>query len=464
MKGIIATPYITEQKGKHTLVLWPEKPTWLLLNEDGFELFQLLSDSASFDGFLNDAHQKGFQRKDVLEFVNELKQRKCFQQKPKKGQLPSHNLVDIWLSITRSCNLRCLHCDVNAGNDTEPPLTPQEVYEIVTEALTLTMKNELLLALTGGEPLMRRDFLDIVELLSQNRKIRIQIITNGTLLNQHIAETLSYHLKSMHLKGLVLVSLDGATQSTHELLRGKGTFSKALEGIKLLIDHGCPTTISMCIHRQNFHEIEAFVELGKSLGVDNVDFSVLRRVGRVASNRTLETPSYRDVIEELENILVKSSPERIRFMSSVFIPLCFLPVALPMRSVYCGCGFKTLGIDYNGDVYPCVSWMGKDDQKVGNIRNMPLKKLYFETSLNRKLHCLNIPQSAAKCSQCPYKYFCGGGCRAETLFESRNFEDAHPFCDTFELQLFWKEILWFCALHPEIIQEILRTKFSGGHL
>lgn len=464
MNVTIAAPYTTEQKGEYTLVLWPEKPTWLLLNEDGFDLFQILADSTDVEEFLSNAIQAGFQKESVVEFMDELERCNCFQPQKIKDP-PSYNLADVWLNITRLCNLHCLHCDLDAGAEPGSRLTPREIQETITEALTLTMKSQLLVALTGGEPLMRKDFLDIVELLSQNKNVRIQIITNGTLINQHIAETLSHYMNSMQLKGVVLVSLDGATQKTHEYLRGKGTFSKTLEGIRLLTNHGCPTTISMCIHNQNFHEIERFVELGESLGVDHVDFSVLRRVGRVVTNTMLETPSYYEVIKKLESILVKSTPERIQFMSSVFIPLCLLPVVLPMRSVNCGCGFKTLGIDYNGDVYPCVSWMGKKDQKMGNIRNTSLKTLYFDTPLSKKLRCLNVPQSTVKCGQCLYKYFCGGGCRAETLFQSHTVKGSHPFCDAFELQSFWKEILWFCALHPETIKEIFRAKpMTGEHL
>ena len=113
MNITIATPYTTEQKGEYTLVLWPEKPTWLLLNEDGFDLFQILADSADVEEFLSNAVQAGFQKESVVEFMDELERRNCFQPQKIKDP-PSYNLADVWLNITRLCNLHCLHGDLDA--------------------------------------------------------------------------------------------------------------------------------------------------------------------------------------------------------------------------------------------------------------------------------------------------------------------------------------------------------------
>ena len=113
----------------------------------------------------------------------------------------------------------------------------------------------------GGEPFLRRDFLDILR-YAQGKGITTCVSTNGTLLTDALVEEL------LAMEGLYLqVSLDGAYPETNDAIRGAGTFARIVAGIERLTDHRFPDfSLNMVVTRVNFAEIAAFRELALRYG------------------------------------------------------------------------------------------------------------------------------------------------------------------------------------------------------
>ncbi len=113
-------------------------------------------------------------------------------------------------------------------------------------------------AFEGGEPLLRRDLVDILA-FSRSLPLHTSLITNGTLLKSRINEIAPY------INGVVYVSLDGL-EKTHDDIRGvRGSFRKAVDGI-CAAKQKVPVTINTTMMAENVDEIESLVELAKELG------------------------------------------------------------------------------------------------------------------------------------------------------------------------------------------------------
>lgn len=113
-------------------------------------------------------------------------------------------------------------------------------------------------AFEGGEPLLRKDLVEILA-FSRSLPLHTSLITNGTLLESRIDEIAPY------INGVVYVSLDGL-EKTHDAIRGvDGSFRKALGGINAAKEK-VHVTINTTVMSENAEEIESLVELAKELG------------------------------------------------------------------------------------------------------------------------------------------------------------------------------------------------------
>jgi len=169
------------------------------------------------------------------------------------------------MELTWRCNLRCAHCYVTAcssyaGLAGRTELSTAEFCRIIDE---VTAEGCLSLLLTGGEPLLRSDFLDIYR-HAKRRGILLILFTNGTLLNRGIAEELREWPPRR-----VEITLYGRTQETYERVTGiPGSHAHCMAGIELLLEHEIPVQLKTMVMTLNRHELGAMQDLAASLGVE----------------------------------------------------------------------------------------------------------------------------------------------------------------------------------------------------
>jgi len=176
------------------------------------------------------------------------------------GQIVSERIpITGSLELTHRCNLSCVHCYCNIpANDKTAihrELRTKEVHDLLDQ---IADSGCLWLLLTGGEPLLRKDFLDIYS-YAKKRGFIVTLFTNGTLLTSEIAE----HLCKWRPHS-VEITLYGVTQETYEKITGTpGSFRECLRGIDLLIDSAIPLalkTMAMTLNQEELLEIKAFAE------------------------------------------------------------------------------------------------------------------------------------------------------------------------------------------------------------
>ncbi len=178
----------------------------------------------------------------------------------------------VFWELTTGCNLRCIHCRASATDLMSPEdLSTRECLRIVDE---IAAYSPLILVLSGGEPLWRRDVFEISK-HAVRKGLRVALATNGTLVDEAMAE----RIKDAGIVR-VSISLDGSDRTTHDSFRGHdGAFDAAIRGLKCLQDLGISTQINTTVSKHNVHQLPEMVELAKKLKVDAFHLFLLVPVG-----------------------------------------------------------------------------------------------------------------------------------------------------------------------------------------
>jgi len=188
-----------------------------------------------------------------------------------KNKIPPLRLV-AW-ELTKACNLACKHCRAKAITKSLPDeLNHSEAEKILDDIASFAQP---IIILTGGEPLMRKDVLDLAA-YGTEKGLRMVLATNGTLLDDIWVK----ELKKVGIKR-VSVSIDGATAKAHDTFRGvKGAFDHTMAGIEALKRGGLDFQINTTVTKTNLNQISAISDLAVKLGAVAFHIFLLVPMGR----------------------------------------------------------------------------------------------------------------------------------------------------------------------------------------
>ena len=269
------------------------------------------------------------------------------------GRLPTSGSFE----ITFRCNLRCKHCYLGqrrfepaGGRNPSVPgeLSTAEIKHIIDDVAAAGCLRFLI---TGGEPFLRPDLLEVVQ-YAKKKGLLVILYTNGTLLTQEIVEQLA---KSPPL--YLEITLYGMTLETYETVTGiPGSYAHCMRGIELLKLHKVPFRLKTMVLTLNVHEFEAMRNFAENLGVGfRYDYNL---------NATLDREKYpydyRLTSEEATNI-EKSVVEHKGTHIDRKAYTSFNP-ANPALLFQCGAGSKAFHIDPFGKLTPCMMarWQSYD--------------------------------------------------------------------------------------------------------
>ena len=181
--------------------------------------------------------------------------RRRLNNKYQGGRVPLYGTIE----VTPYCNLKCVHCYISHGKYDENILTYPEMCRILDE---IAEEGCLWLLLTGGEPFLRNDFLDIYT-YAKKKGMFVSIFTNGTLITPEIARYLKVWTPQ-----LLEISIYGATKETYERVTGvEGSYERCLKGIELLLEQGVNLRLKAILMTINKHEYWEINKLTDSFGV-----------------------------------------------------------------------------------------------------------------------------------------------------------------------------------------------------
>lgn len=167
--------------------------------------------------------------------------------------------IDGTIELTRRCNLKCPYCYA-VSDPSKKELTYQQICRILDE---VAQAGCLWLTITGGEPLLRKDFLDIYG-YARKKGLIIVILTNGTMITRQIADYFKRHPPY-----LIEITLSGITAKTYEGVSGVcGSFERCLEGVRLLIERNITLKLKTTVTTLNVNELWEIKKYVEGLGID----------------------------------------------------------------------------------------------------------------------------------------------------------------------------------------------------
>ncbi|MBI5075991.1 MAG: radical SAM protein [Nitrospirae bacterium] len=292
------------------------------------------------------------------------------------------------------CNFRCLMCDL--------PLRDAELCEKGYEEMDTDGMKRLIrefrslgvsgLGFTGGEPLLRKD---IVELLAYTKQLGLitHLNTNGSLLDEKMAVSLiEARVDSIN------ISLDGACPNTHDRIRGvHGAFDKTVRAIGIICGLrdriGAPIRVKTVavLQEENIGEVAELIALTGGLKVDCIEFIPRQTFRLDESHETEPSKDFLQKVDEVTELLVANSGfgsaiENSKTQLKLFSG-SFRGEPSPLK---CFAGYNSLAVDCYGEIYPCVPWYNWR-KSAGNIREGSLEKFWYSMTYNQTrkelVHC-----------------------------------------------------------------------------
>jgi mycofactocin biosynthetic radical S-adenosylmethionine protein MftC len=314
--------------------------------------------------------------------------------------------------LTYACNLQCVHCLSSSGQRDERELSTAEAKRVLDELRDLQV---FYINIGGGEPMVRRDFFELVE-HSVGNGIGVKFSTNGAFIDADKAKRLA----SMDYLD-IQISLDGVDAATNDAIRGVGSYDMARRAMDhLAAANFGPFKISVVATRQNVPQLDRFKSLADSYGAQ-LRLTRLRPSGRGADTWDQLHPTnaqQREIYDWLmangEHVLTGDS----------FFHLNALGDPLPGLNM-CGAGRVVCLIDPVGDVYACP-FVIHDEFLAGNVRNPGgFAEVWKHSPL---FTSLREPQSAGACASCGAFDACQGGCMAAKFFTGLPLDGPDPEC------------------------------------
>lgn len=288
----------------------------------------------------------------------------------------------IW-EITNQCNYSCSYCIFSSKKEKDPlELTTKQAKNVIS---SLKKHGYRYLKITGGEPFLRKDLLELMQFATDLGFI-IDISTNASLINQSIISG----LKKINLD-LIHVSLDGHDKESQEFVRGMGSYQPTINGLKMLVEAGFYVRIGCLIHRQNEQSIEKIINFCIRLGVKQVIFSMMEPVGRMKNNFAIISQVPVDILKARVKELAKQYDKQIDVKES------FAHQIKNGEDRQCCPGSKLfLYIDQLGRISPCP-WITSgftDFFSIGNLKENSLSQLLkdenicsFQQTVNSATNC-----------------------------------------------------------------------------
>lgn len=323
-----------------------------------------------------------------------------------------------YLEVTRRCNLRCKMCqyiewleNVPIKKQMEGELSTEEWLNVIDQIHRFS-----LITFTGGEPFVRRDFMEL--LTHASRKARTHFISNTTMLPEDRAEAI-VQLAPARLGGLGFnfagTSIEAPGELHDEIRKMKGAFDRSMSGIAMIrkfreaSGKQCPMIhITTVIQQSNVHVLHQMPKVVKDAGADVLNL--------VTETRMHELPDLGEVDPQVYNIEDVQYPKINRAVLSEALDKTFaaardvgLELRLPrmpkeeilnyydgvihLNDFECRNAWNTLFIGRQGDAYPC--WI----RRVGNVRENTIKELWNNATM-REFRQLCQRKLFAPCPGC----------------------------------------------------------------
>ena len=317
-------------------------------------------------------------------------------------RLRSHpRLRYLFFELTDKCNLNCRHCGSACTGNNDTYLDVAVVSKVMKEVKEKYGTSDLMICLTGGEPLLHPD---AVKVIAEARALGFPVgmTTNGTLIDSDTA-------KKLVLSGLdtIAVSLDGLGRTHDEFRVATGSFDKAVQGIHFLKEYGLEPEVLTVVHKGNYGQLEEMYHFLRSEDIYSWRLVNVEPIGRALGNPELllspgEMKGLLDFIREKR--FDNENDMEVTYGCSHFTSYEY---ENEIRDYYfqCGAGTFVAGIMADGSIGACLDIERRKDLVQGNV----YQDSFTEVWENRfEVFRRDRSTDSSTCRSCGYRGVCLG--------------------------------------------------------
>lgn len=323
------------------------------------------------------------------------------------------DLRNLFLELTMRCNENCLHCGSRCGEVHSEELTVEQYRKFLDEIKLDFGTSGRMLCITGGEPLLRRDFAEIMGYANELGFLW-GMTSNATLIDESTARM----LKECGMK-TISISIDGMEESHDRFRRTPNGWKRAMNGIECLLNEGGfqHIQVTTVVTHQNIDELDELFKIFDNMDIDSWRVINIEPMGRAKNypELLLTREDYVTLFEFIRNKRIAGEP--VCYGCSHYLGLEY---EREVRDWYyhCTAGTYTASITANGDIIACLDIDRRPEFVQGNI----LQNRFKDVWENRfQIFRRNLCEENEKCKVCPEKEFCHGD-----SFHSWDFDANEP--------------------------------------
>ncbi len=319
-------------------------------------------------------------------------------------------LRNLFLELTLRCNENCVHCGSRCGEVKSSELTVEQYKYFLEKIKDDFGTKEIMLCITGGEPLLRQDFFEIMGYANQ-LGFRWGMTSNATLIDNEVADRLA----ACGMK-TISVSIDGLPETHDAFRRTPGGYEKAMRGLKALVNRDFKhVQVTTVVHKKNIDELEQMYQILEDIDIDSWRVFNLEPIGRAQDfpELLLRKQDYVDLFTFIKEKRQMGMP--VLYGCSHYLGLEY---EREVRDWYflCNAGVYTAAVMANGDIGACLDIERRPELIYGNIRTDD----FYEIWKNKfREYRRNLYEDSDKCRTCEEREFCSGGSFHSWDFDNR---------------------------------------------
>lgn len=434
--------YLVDEESPVSVLIDPERVRWIGTNRAGrclLDAVRARPGSAAEElcatgagRFLQDTARRGFLANAPFSPV---------VRRNRRESLALGRLHEFWVVTNDHCNLRCRHCytidRVLAGRTGMPGAA---LLAILAEAHRLGTE---IFYFTGGEPTLRDDFVQLATFVLE--RARLVLFTNGLTLDDTLAARLAPHRDRL----VVQVSIEGADEASNAPLRGRGSYERALAGVRTLLRHGIRVGVSTTptgVTREDVARLTETLATMEEAGRRPEYHHLILLLDRGAAHRHADVQALRE--SDLDGILDRSVAA-IRHAKETLAARFVLTNEKMMKALathgpakdFCGAGYTILGVSADGQLLPCAACMDDDRFFLGDLleadgsyRAGRLESLWREGAQVERIRRFSLAPPGGEPVR-DLRYFHGGGCWKNMAEPGAEFFAGHPFARFYERRM-----------------------------
>ena len=453
---ILYSPQLVQQQRNGVyLLIDPASPNWATMNSFGSAVIRACDGRHTLDEITNSLSGNS-PADDVAAFAERAADAGFISTTPdispayrgRNYAIAPAKLEEIWINTNNSCPLSCKHCLVDGGKEKASPMTTAELKQMVDEAIELGVKR---VYFTGGDPFLRKDILPLIKYVTA--RVQLVVLTSGVLINR---ETAAGIRSATNDRLMLQISLEGPDASTNDAIRGKGSYDRAVGGIRALIQAGITPVVTTTLTKLNYRRAAETTRYLADLGIRNHHILWLHARGRMRQNTDELLLPGSEVARVMARLRDTTGGTNIIVDNMVSLA-ARVRGKRGRKNDLCNSCYGVLNVNTDGHVYPCASLCGASGFDCGSVKEKSLGDIWLKSDTTKWIR-ENSVQKRTGCSSCYLKYFCGGGCFAQSYF---NYEMTtgegcivapDPYCEAYKSQI--TALMWQIAMpQPKEILE-----------